>query len=141
MQDNIPTLGEEIERKAFETIEKMHDDFKFSRITAEQFSYGIDILWSAVAGLAGRDFTVAMEMLGEMKTESARKVYLSRADGAIVRLIDNLAGQVKLTLIQPYKVPEDREFNLTEAPMPLAAARSKILTLTRSFIERGFTEI
>lgn len=47
----IPTIREELDRKAFETVEWLLSGFNAGRLTAQQLSTGLDTLFMAVNGL------------------------------------------------------------------------------------------
>jgi hypothetical protein len=59
----VPILQEEIDRKALETLEYLTMAVTHGKITPEQFSTGVDVLFMAVNGLVkDRDF---IHMIGE----------------------------------------------------------------------------
>lgn len=47
----VPTLKEELDRKAFETVEWLFSGIDKGKLTPAQFSTGIDVLFMAVNGL------------------------------------------------------------------------------------------
>jgi hypothetical protein len=56
VKTEIPTLQEELDRKAFETLEWLTYSVDQGRITPEQFSVGVDVLFMTVSGLLKKDF-------------------------------------------------------------------------------------
>jgi hypothetical protein len=56
VKTDVPTLQEEIDRKAFETLEWLCYSVDQGRMTADQFSVGIDVLFMTVSGLLKKDF-------------------------------------------------------------------------------------
>lgn len=138
----VPTLREEVERKAVETLEKLALDLDGKRITEAQYHYGLDVLWSAVAGLAGDDFTMMMEVARAAKRGQSffTKQYYLSARGQIVRVTNTHAGvvccDVNLGLSSSRKV-----YDLRDEPNPHRAAAQKFDDLCRNLVEKGFKEI
>lgn len=52
----VPTLREELDRKVFGTLEYLINGEAKGRLTAEQASFGLDVLFMAVSGLVDNDF-------------------------------------------------------------------------------------
>lgn len=141
---NHPTLQEEVERKAFETVEKLYLDQKTKRITEAQYQYGLDILWSAVAGLASKDIMLMLETARSSKKDGSfftREYYLSDK-GHIVKLSNLHDGRVRFELTMYGGITKlEKTYDLREEANPFVAAREKFQELSDNLISRGFQEI
>jgi hypothetical protein len=66
VKTDVPTLQDEIDRKSFETLEWLTHSVSQGRITADQFSVGVDVLFMTASGLLKKDFidliTAAQEL-------------------------------------------------------------------------------
>jgi hypothetical protein len=62
VRSELPTLQEEVDRKAFETLEWLTHSVAQGRISAHQFSTGVDVLFMTVSGLLRKDF---IELISE----------------------------------------------------------------------------
>ncbi len=51
----LPTIKEELDRKAFETVEWLFTSLDRGKLTPAQFSTGVDALFMAINGLAAED--------------------------------------------------------------------------------------
>lgn len=141
MTESAPTLASEIERKAFETIEKLHNDYVGGKINGAQFAYGRDILWSAVAGLAGTDFTIAMEMLEEVAEAPVTRTYMLHPNGRAVRLHDPHDGTITITSFQPGDKPTTITKDFRDATRPLDRVRDCRVQFCAQLLKAGFTHI
>lgn len=73
---NLPTIKEELDRKAFETCEWLFNSLDKGKLTPAQFSTGIDALFMAVNGLTAEavcDLMTAAD--GEAQKEQATVRY------------------------------------------------------------------
>lgn len=84
----VPVLQDEINRKAFETMDWLVGSLVGGRMSARQFSTGVDALFMGVAGLVGRDIMEMMSMATYRADSSAQaeKVFLVKGD-AVMRLM------------------------------------------------------
>lgn len=141
---DVPTLKEEIERKALETLETIYLDREGGRITEAQYAYALTVLWGAVAGLASRDFTVMMEIADKGRKDGSfiTHEYLRGRNGDIVRVSNLHDGQVHCGLISkdgtqhPAKV-----YDFREDANCIQAAKHKALALGDALVAKGFEEI
>ena len=138
----VPTLAQEIERKSIDTLEKLAVDLELGRITKAQYLYGLDILWSAVAGLAGTDFTIMIETakLPNRDKEFVTRTYYQSDKGNVVRITNSMTGyvvvDVNLGLAESRKL-----YNFRDEPNPTKQAAEKVADLEASLIGKGFKQI
>lgn len=136
--ESVPTIHEELARKALETIEKLHFDHEHGRTTEAQYSYGIDILWSAIAGIAGEDFVRLTEAMKPPKRNGSyftREFYLSPI-GVIVKITNFHDGLVTLEKIHSKAGQVNYDFR--EDPDGLLKANDMFKKLGDSLHSRDF---
>lgn len=85
----LPTLEEELHRKAWETLGELLQKHELGKITQAQLDTGLDALFGALAGLIEQDF---------MDTIAAASKEFQRKDGSYAQriLLANRAGDVVL---------------------------------------------
>lgn len=137
-------LQDEIGRKAFETIEKLVNDREMAKITEAQYAYGIDILWSAVAGLVDKDLMIMMK-IAKVKKEGAsfftREFYCG-AKGHIAKLTNTHRGVVVFDLSLYDGTHKSRKlYDFREEPNPYKAAKAKFQELGDHMIAKGFNQL
>jgi hypothetical protein len=68
----LPTLREELDRKVYETLEWLIVGHEKGRLTKEQVSMGMDVLFMAVSGLVDGDFIhIITEAQNEFQTNKS----------------------------------------------------------------------
>lgn len=137
--EHTPTLQEEIVRKAYETIEKLETDRERGAITPAQFGYGVDILWSAAAGLVDSDFVTAMEYLNEKRKPAETKLVLMNEAGVVVRITHNHKDRVTYTVFVPGKNATNHVFDYKDSIDPLEDTRTRARALLKGVLLKGFT--
>jgi len=139
--NDVPTLQEELDRKALETIEKMEVDLEQGRITVEQYAYGVDLIWLSWAGLVSKDLMPLIEIMGEKKGASATRAFFYRGDGRAVVITNDLKGKVLIESFSRGDLPDAQGIDRTNEPNPSVAGRRVYEQVIARFIERGFTQI
>jgi hypothetical protein len=99
----VPILQDEINRKAFETVEFLYNGLDNGKLTAPQFSTGLDALFMAVSGLVNRGvidlITAGSDYVQENKAQLIAKRALYGADGTVVVLTRQLGSDTFLVEI------------------------------------------
>jgi hypothetical protein len=139
----IPTIREEIDRKALETIEKLQFDLSSGRINSQQYSYGISILWSAVSGLANDDFRQIIELMGEQvkKTPNITRSHFYSEKGVAARIINAHDGRVVLTMFRQSSSNDMKKYDFREEPNASALGLEQYEKLRTKLKDSGFIEI
>jgi hypothetical protein len=140
---NVPTLDEELNRKSFETIRKIHDDFALGKITKQQYKYGIDIAWSIVAGLVEADIVRMFELLDKDSSSisfSERIAFRSK-DGKNAVIIDSKRGFVVLKLIATGAENVMKAYDFREEPNPYLCGKNKVEALIQNLEKSGFERL
>jgi hypothetical protein len=88
----LPTLQEEIDRKAFETLEWLTYSVAQGRMTAHQFSTGIDVLFMTVSGLLKNDFIGLITAAQELCPKEPLHLKRSFSDGSAVMTVEWTVG-------------------------------------------------
>lgn len=141
---DVPTLKDEIERKALTTLEKICLDQHNGRITEAQYAYGLDVLWSAVAGLAGADFTTVMSIAKDGRKDASRytRAYFRARSGAIAKLTNLHDGRVMLDTIAPDGLSRtSKTFDFQNEIGSLKVAQDRFLQLEDVLFNKGFEPI
>jgi hypothetical protein len=142
---DVPSLQDELNRKTFETVDRLFADLQNGRVTDAQYDYGIEILWNAVAGLVDRDFMdIAAEMRTLKKDETfLTKWYMRNAKGDTVVLANSHKGKVKMTVYPAGQVEPARVqvFDLTQESRSIPKAFDKFNELASKLEANGFHRI
>ena len=137
-------IQEEIDRKALETICKLANDRDQGRITESQYSYGLDILWSAIAGMVDTDLALMMEV-AKVKKEGASfftREYYCGGKGHIAKITNTHRGIVVFDLSLYDGTHQSRKlFDFREEPNPYVAAKQKFQELGDGLVAKGFNSI
>ena len=93
-----PTLREELDRKVYDTADWLVNGLDKGRFTNEQFSMGMNTLFSTVAGLANEDFihivTEAQKQCAYVNVEVKRHFHSPDSDE--IRTARWVPGEAKL---------------------------------------------
>jgi hypothetical protein len=140
-----PTLREELDRKAVETLEKIEHDRASGRITAAQYDYGIDLLWSSWAGLISSDIIILLEIAAKARAPVMTQTYLRNQPGTVFRITNHHDGKVSLSTWDHRRpTPSQREDSgqdFIDDPRPNDRANEYIASTTAALIRSGFTKI
>lgn len=132
---DIPTLSEELNRKSFETLEWLTIAVEQGRITAHQFSTGIDVLFMAVSGLVKQEFvelvTEAQALCPEAKPE-LKRVFWSPA--GLLRVTWTV-GEERVLVGAPAAAPRYLNFDTAKA------AQDKFSGIGVALESKGYTEV
>lgn len=142
---DIPSLKEELNRKTFETVERLVNDRAFCKATDAQYDYGIEILWGTVAGLVDKDFMdIAANMRLTSRDESfVTRAHLRNAKGDSVVLENGHKGVIRMTVYRAGShVPTKREtIDLREESQATQQADLKFNELALKLEANGFYRI
>lgn len=98
----VPTLSEEIDRKAFETIEWLFHSLHEGRLTQDQFSAGVDTLFMAVSGLTKNEFIDLITLAQAECGASAPMLKRVFVDGDAVKCVTTwVVGSDTVELTRP----------------------------------------
>lgn len=140
---DVPTLKQEVERKAIEALEMVAIDKDMEKITEAQYGYALAVLWTACAGIAGSDFTIMMEVAQKAKKNhsSHTKVYLRNARGDLARVINLHDGSVQFILNMNDGTLHSKTFDFTGEPGAYVKAKEKFQATIDTMMVKGFEEI
>lgn len=140
---DTPTPLEEIDRKAFETLQTINSDLECGKITESQFKYGIDIAWLIASGLVKKDTEYMFEVLGEeakLANCNERK-YFRHEDGRNIVITDSKKGLLSLKLIRKGAKESITKYDLREEPNPYIAGKIQAAKLVDAVKKNGFVRI
>lgn len=72
----IPTVEEELERKAMNELSRILHLFETSRITHREMNLMLDTLWNCVSGLTGEDWREMIEMARQVENDQSAWRYV-----------------------------------------------------------------
>jgi hypothetical protein len=142
-QSDFPSLKEEVERKALETIEKIVSDRDHGRINESQYAYGVDLLWSLFAGVAGGDFMHMVEMMDASKKgcdQATRAYFLNRSKGVVARVKNFHDGLVTMNLIDKNGETE-KLYDFRPEVGGVSRGKEKYQEICDALYKRGLDEI
>lgn len=124
----IPSIKEELSRKALDALEELLLDREGGKITEAQFATGLNVLWTVASGLAGKGFFDLISMATVKKTDSSfvRAAFLIKgAEWAVVQCSPhdhsmeiNTSGKKKTYPCDSFRETLDK-FNTTMRGLPL----------------------
>lgn len=140
----VPSLRDEIDRKAFEQLERLAAQLETGRISAAQFDCGVQTVWNCVSGLASEFIIQTIsEIKDSRKGESHkdRRLFVSFIAGKWETLIltRGLGGD-KLTL---RSIPPGRktDWEFTDCANPPVEALKKQNHVAELLLGKGFRQI
>lgn len=139
----VPTLKEEIDRKAIETIESVLRARVNGSITEQQYSYAVDLIWSLFSGIAGNDFTGILEQMDSQKKEKifvTQMVFAKNGSTVVVRNLHN-GMVITTTLKNGNNVPSQ---NLKDFRDEIGGTKKALQTfeeICKSLTRMGFTKL
>ena len=138
----VPSLKEEVERKAIETMEKIVSDRARGAINEAQYSYAVDVLWSLFAGVAGSEFMFIVEQMESQKKPNAATVQSTHIKGDKVAVVRNhYNGIVSVKIVVPSAKVQSKVFDFRDSDQPLSEAKKKQEAILDSMFENDFIEI
>ena len=139
-----PTLQEELSRKSLETIEKIESDLKLGKITNAQYGYAVDVLWSAIAGIADKDFVMMMEIMSNKVShdDSFNIVgFFHNEAGDVVKVVNPCDGTIRLTLNRYGHDSSEIVYKFTDEPNPYLSAFKKLKAIEGSLERKSFIRL
>ena len=137
-------MREELDRKTLETIERVYLDHESGKCNNAQFSYAVDILWSAYSGLAGKDFLTMIEALGGSVVRDSsfmlHEVYQDES-GNVARLTNTNNGVVLIALYRQGAVRTSYKYDFQEELNPIQTAKAKFQKLGDGLLMKGFQQL
>jgi hypothetical protein len=144
-EDHVPTAKEELNRKAFETLEGLLLARDQEKINDDQLDVAVDAIFGCVGGLAE---TPLLEVISEIKLQTKRtykeRHLLVRAE--TLYLIERVIGAGKVIVnmaIQPFTGTwqKTQVKDYSEAVVPTLAAQRGVARLIKMLLEKGFVEV
>jgi hypothetical protein len=102
VKTDIPTLQEELDRKAFETLEFLCYGVEQGRITPEQFSTGIDVLFMTVSGLLRNDFIGLVTEAQKLCPSEPLVLKRCFSDGTALMKVEWTVGSDRVSMGRPF---------------------------------------
>ena len=134
----LPSLQDELNRKAFQTMEWLTNAFDKAKISDAQFGTGIDALFMATSGLVDGEILTLVTQASTLASpvpEPVRRHFILggtiisltwRVDDAMVAIVKRQNGL--------------RNEQVLETATP-AQARDRVQTLAQRLLARGFEEV
>lgn len=132
----VPVLQDEINRKAFETMEWLTNSLANGSLSARQFSTGVDALFMGVAGLVSGDIMEMMTLATHLANSSPQteKVFLIK--GVTAAQLAWTVGKdlVEQTMFRADKIVAEKTHTFDNA----RAARAGLDKLTARLADAGY---
>lgn len=135
----LPTLQEEIDRKAIETLEMLLNRHARGYITTAQLEVGLDALFGAVSGLARKDFlelitAASGQLASDASYRTSRLLWNTNGKGALV-LFEPLSARTSVFLFQ--RLGDAKVFELDSSRDAATKAEQLITTLQHKGYEES----
>lgn len=141
----IPSLRDEIDRKAFEQLERLAGQLETGRINDAQFDTGVQSVWNCVSGLASEWVIQTISEVKDAKKGEAfqdRRLFLKKTDTgfSLAILARQLGGgEVRLLSVPATKTPG--KFDCSDDPNPSACALQQQNKLTQALLTKGYRQL
>lgn len=141
---DLPTVEEELDRKAIETLEQLLLRRQQGKITEAQFDVGLDALFSVAAGLVRDDFAELISLAGNEidRNDSSfiqRRVFVK--GGSILYINSNLDSEtviVKRCVAEGWTTVVKR---FDDKPIAAVAIKQYVDFVAKGMIGKGYEEI
>ena len=134
----LPSLQDELNRKAFQSMEWLTNAFDKGKVSEAQFSTGVDVLFMATSGLVdGEILTLVTQAstLARQVPEQVRRHFIM--DGTIISLTWRV-DDAMVTIVKRQNGLRNEQVLETATP---AQARDRVQTLAQRLLARGFEEV
>jgi hypothetical protein len=135
----LPTLKEEVDRKAFETVEWLFTSLDKGKLTAAQFSTGIDTLFMAVNGLVNEgvaDLITAADFEARHEIHTISHVYIK--GGNVITLSWVIGNELVEIVAYVDGVEKTRQDKFYDSPKE---ARESMQKAGAKFVAAGYTKL
>ena len=147
MAHRLPTLEEELNRKAWETLDDLLRRHDQGKITQAQFDLALDVLFNALSGLVDREFVKVLSGTAEVfkhrdGSYSIRELLVSPTGE--LAMVEREVGEEGFTIKMglsggAWSRVVKKSFN--EALAPSKAAQEGMARVVDQLIERGFKRL
>lgn len=141
--DELPTVQDELTRKAFETLERLILHLEQGRITDAQFNTGVEVLWDTTSGLVHRPFFEAIsEVKGAVQTKFVERRIFGKGRTAIVverSLADPKVVVKEIAGVERFRVVKRKDFS--DEPVPSKSALEAVQRYVAKLLNMGFKEV
>lgn len=142
----VPSLRDEIDRKAFEQLERLAKQLEDGRITPAMFDAGVNSVWNCVSGLASEAVIHTISEVKDMWCQSDQKdrrffVTLnteSRQWETLILTRDLSGDKMGLRSIPPGR---KTDWTFSECANPSRASLDKQDQVAAMLVGRGFRQI
>jgi len=136
-EPNFPTLREELDRKAFQTLDWLFTSLDNGKLTAAQFSTGLDALFMATSGLVDDEIATLVTGAASMAKQGVFKRVFVR--GANVIVLTRVASASSFLIIG-YHGGEQRTERIEECDSSKEAAQL-FERRVQQLLDKGFSEL
>lgn len=137
----VPNLRDEIDRKAFEQLERLAGQLESGKINQAMFNIGVQSVWNCVSGLASEWVIDTITEVKEMWVESElldARVFYDPSEGAIL-LIRKLGGDKLKLRSLPTGRKTDWDFAATANPSREALLKQK--QVEEVLVKKGWNRV
>lgn len=138
-KDGVPVLQDEVNRKAFTTMEWLFSALNSGNMTARQFSTGVNALFMATSGLVDDGMMALMGEASAVADDTPETFKVCLLNGAVTVSLEWCAGVDGFKLVQ-------RANGVVTASRQISAASpneslQKMRTLAAKLTSSGFQEL
>ena len=145
-EDHVPTAKEELNRKAFETLEGLLLARDQEKINDDQLDVAVDAIFGCVGGLAEDPL---LEVISEIKLQTKRTYkerHLLVSKSGTLYLIERVIGAGKVVVsmaTQPFAGEwlQTQTKDCSEEVVPTLAAQKGVAKLIKMLLAKGFVEV
>lgn len=140
MIDQLPSVEEELERKAMDELSRILHSYDTGKITHREMNLMLDTLWACVSGLTSEDWREMIEAARQIEDDQVPLEFhclrdttvtyasLKRDDDSLVVVFHNHEGAVTRSTMH----------NFADEVIPAQAARDAMRMLITALTSKGF---
>ena len=141
----VPSVRDEIDRKAFEQLERLAAQLETGRITEAQFDTGVQTVWQCVSGIASEFIIQTISEINDSRKNEShldRRLFVTflRDKGQWETLI--LTRGVGTGILKLRSIPPGRktDWDFSETANPAHEAKKKQGQVTEILLKKGFRQ-
>ena len=145
MNDLLPTVAAELERKTVEQFERIVRAKEQGKITQAQFASSIETIFMVVSGLVPEPIILALECQDISKSDGTfdtKRVFWKRQSGESVSVHRHSQGErLTITKFKVGEIQKPTTFEYTDAVIPAQKAALAQERLANGLIDAGYLEV
>ena len=134
----LPSLQDELNRKAFQTMEWLSNASDKAKISEAQFSTGVDALFMATSGLVDAGILALVSQASQIAGKGSAEVKRHFIKGDTIVTLCWVWDDAQVTVTKRQNGARQKQQVSADSP---AQARGRFNTMAQALLARGFEEL